>query len=233
MAAWKPPLIIAAVSVSIVGGFYLGGPGLGMAVGALAATAIVVMAVRNPPRRPIVPPASDDWRDHLLVVAGAPLEDSAVIEEIACAARPPEGPAAEVVVVAPASTRFLERWTSDVAPGRERAQRSLVLSLASLATAGVDASARVGDEDLVQTVTDQLRHYPATGVILVSGAGEAEADDAARELRERLRAPFRHLQPRLRPAAAVARSAPPGPRGRQRGARWRSGGPAGPRRAPR
>lgn len=228
MAAWKPPLIVAAVSVSIVGGFYLGGPGLGMAVGALAATAIVAMAVRNPPLRPIVPPASADWRGHLLVVAGEPLEDSGVIEEIASAARPPEGPAAEVVVVAPTPTRFLERWTSDVAPGRERAQRSLVLSLASLAMAGVDASARVGDEDVVQTVTDQLRHYPATGVILVSGA-----DEAVRELRERLRAPFRHLEPRLRPAAAAARSAPPGPRDRRRGARWRSGGQAGPRRAPR
>lgn len=200
MAAWKPPLIIAAVAVSIVGGFYLGGPGLGMAVGALAATAIVVMAVRNPPRRPIVPPASRDHRDHLLVVAGEPLEDSVVIEEIACAAQPPEGPAAEVVVVAPARNSFLDRWTSDVAPGRERAQRSLVLSLASLATAGVDASARVGDEDLVQTVTDQLRDYPATGVILVSGGDDAGGAEA-RELRRRLRTPFRHLEP----AAALSR----------------------------
>ena len=108
-----------------------------------------------------------------------------------------------MVVVAPTRNRFLERWTSDVAPGRERAQRSLVLSLASLAMAGVDASARVGDEDVVQTVTDQLHHYPATGVILVSGAGEAAADDAARELRERLRAPFRHLEPLTRGRAGA------------------------------
>jgi len=42
LAAWKLPLIVAAIAVVIVGGFYLGGPGLGMAAGALAATSIVV-----------------------------------------------------------------------------------------------------------------------------------------------------------------------------------------------
>ena len=34
LAAWKLPLIVAAIAVVIVGGFYLGGPGLGMAAGA-------------------------------------------------------------------------------------------------------------------------------------------------------------------------------------------------------
>jgi hypothetical protein len=193
LAAWKPPLIVAAIAVSIVGGFYLGGPGLGMAVGAMAATSIILMAIRHPPLYPIVPAAAADPRDHLLVVLSDPLEDAETISQIAGLARGGENdpPAAEVLVVAPARHRFLERWTSDLAPARERAQRALVVSLASLARAEVAARAGIGDEGLVQTVEDRLRSYPATAVILVSGA---ERDAApARELRSRLRAPFHHL----------------------------------------
>lgn len=193
LAAWKPPLIIAAIAISIVGGFYLGGPGLGMAVGALDTTAIIVMAVRHPPLRPIVPAPAADLREHLLVVVDEPLEDAAAIEEIAAASAPadPGRPEAEVRVVAPTRNRFLDRWASDTRHGRDRAQRSLVLSLASLAQAGVDATAKLGDEDIVQTVTDQLRTYPATEVFLVTGAAGGDASAAAvEELRSRLHAPF-------------------------------------------
>jgi len=193
IAAWKLPLIVKGIAVSIVGGFYLGGPGLGMAVGALAAATIIVMAVRKPPLRPIVPAPAPDLRDHLLVVVEEPLEDSDAIERIAAASRPqdPGEPEPEVLVIAPTRNRFLDRWASDTRPGRERAQRSLVLSLASLAQAGVAAEARVGDEDVVQTVTDQLREYPATEVFLVADRG-TELNPAAEELRSRLHAPF-HL----------------------------------------
>lgn len=193
LAAWKPPLIIAAIAVSIVGGFYLGGPGLGLAVGALAASTIVVMAVRHPPLRPIVPAPAADRRDHLLVVVDEPLEDAAGVEVIATAsaAADPEGHEAEVRVVAPTHNRFLDRWASDTRPGRDRAQRSLVLTLASLARAGVDATAKIGDEDVVQTVTDQLQEYPATEVFLVTDASESHVSPAVEELRSRLRAPFR------------------------------------------
>jgi hypothetical protein len=197
IAAWKLPLIVTAIAVSIVGGFYLGGPGLGMAVGALAAGAIVVMAVRRPPLQPIVPAPARDLRAHLLVVAAEPLEGAAAVERIAAAsvAADPAQPGAEVRVVAPTRNSFLDRWASDTRPGRDRAQRSLVLTLASLARVGVDATARVGDEDVVQTVTDQLRDYPATEVFLVTGeAASAASVAAAEELRSRLRAPFHHLR---------------------------------------
>jgi hypothetical protein len=195
LAAWKFPLIIGAIAFSVVGGFYLGGPGLGMAVGALAATAIVVFAVRHPPLRPIVPAPAADRRDHLLVVVDAPLEDGAAVERIAAASTPtaPDRTEAEVRVVAPTRNRFLDRWASDTGPGRDRAQRSLVLTLASLARAGVAATARIGDEDVVQTVTDQLREYPATEVFLVTGT-ESRDSHAVAELRSRLRAPFHHLR---------------------------------------
>jgi len=198
IAAWKLPLIVAAIAVSIVGAFYLGGPGLGMAEGALAAAVIVVMAVRHPPLHPIVPAPVHDSREHLLVVVAEPLEDGTAVERIAAASVPldPDEPEPEVRVVAPARNRFLDRWASDTRPGRDRAQRSLVLTLASLARAGVAATARIGDEDVVQTVADQLREYPATEVFLVGIDGERRGSgSAADELRSRLRVPFHHLRP--------------------------------------
>lgn len=198
LAAWKLPLIVAAIAVSVVGGFYLGGPGLGMAVGAMAATSIVVMAIRHPPLHPIVPAAAVDSRDRLLVVLSDPLEDAVTIAQIANLACDGEGdrPMAEILVVVPARHRFLDRWTSDLGPAQDRAQRTLVVSLASLARAEVAARAAVGDEGLVQAVEDRLRSYPATAVILVSGP--AQHDAPARELKSRLQAPFHHL--RAKPA---------------------------------
>lgn len=194
LAAWKLPLIVAAISVFIVAAFYVGGPALGMAGGSLVAGVIVVMAARRPPLRPIVPARCADRREHLLVVVEEPLEDATAVERIAAASTPldPAEPEPEVRVVAAARNRFLDRWACDVGPGRERAQRSLVLSLASLARAGVDAHARIGEEDVVQTVTDELREYPATEVFLVTGARDAAP--AVEELRSRLHAPFHHLR---------------------------------------
>jgi hypothetical protein len=57
------------------------------------------------------------------------------------------------------------------------------------------AEARVGDEDLVQAVEDQLRSFAATDVILVTGSAEEDpaAEAAATELKRRLRAEFRRL----------------------------------------
>jgi hypothetical protein len=197
LAAWKLPPIVAAIAVSIVGGFYLGGPGLGMAVGALAAASIIVMAVRHPPLYPIVPPPAQDFRRHILIILSRPLEDSRAIESVADAARGAESDRLEpeVLLVAPCRNRFLDRWTSDSSPGLHRAQRTLVLSAASLAKAEIEATARVGDEDLVQTVEDELRHFPATEVIRVSGSRELDAPGniAAKDLKSRLRASFRHL----------------------------------------
>lgn len=197
IAAWKLPLIVAAIAISIVGAFYLGGPGMGMAEGSIVAGIIVVLAVRQPPLKPIVPAPVTDHRDHLLVVVDEPLEDGTAVERIAAASAPlePDEPEPEVRVVAPTRNTFLDRWASDTRLGRDRAQRSLVLSLASLARAGVGATARIGDEDIVQTVTDQLHEYPATEIFLVTST---KADDAAvaavEELKSRLHAPFHHLR---------------------------------------
>lgn len=197
LAAWKLPFIVAAIAVVIVGAFYLGGPGLGLAAGALAATSIVVMAVRRPPLGPIVPAPLRDFRHHLLVVVSGALEDDRAIEKVAevVAVAEVDQAEAEVVVLIAVRHRFLDRWASDSDPAHDRAQRCLVLSVASLAKAGVAATARVGDEDLVQAVEDELRTFSATEVILVTGTPERDTagSAAAAELESRLQADFRNL----------------------------------------
>jgi hypothetical protein len=197
LAAWKLPPIVAAIALVIVGGFYVGGPGLGMAVGGATAAAIVVMAVRHPPLHPIVPAPLPDLRRHVLIVVSEPLEDAGAIEQIAEAARVGEAgqDEAEILVLTPARSSFLDRWASDFGRARSRAQRSLVVSVASLAKANLAAKARVGDEDLVQAVDDTLRSFPATEVILVTASPQADptGNAAAPELRSRLRVDFRHL----------------------------------------
>jgi hypothetical protein len=205
LAAWKLPLIVAAIAVSIVGGFYLGGPGLGLAVGALAASSIVVLAVRNPPQPPIDPAPLPDSRRHLLIVVSDPLEDGPAIEQIADAAGDGSNDP-EVVVLAPLRNRFIDRWTSDSGPALELAQRTLVVSLASLAKAGIAATAKVGEEGLVQAVEDQLRSYPATAVTVVSDNPGRKVIAAVHELESRLRTPFNHLVASAlkRPRAGVA-----------------------------
>jgi len=57
ISAWKLPLIVAGICVSIVAAFYVGGPGMGMAEGSIVAGIIVVMAVRR--RRPAADLPSD------------------------------------------------------------------------------------------------------------------------------------------------------------------------------
>ena len=198
MAPWKLPLIVAAIALPVVAGFLVGGPGVGVAVGALAAVAIVVIAARQRPREPIVSAPAENGRHHVLIVVTCALEEPAVVRKIAEDARAGGSDGeAEVLVLAPARIGFLDRWASDVEEARQRAQRMLVATVAALAKAGIAAEARVGDEDVVQAVEDQLHTFAADEVILVSErADEGEGGDdeaAATELRSRLEAEFRHL----------------------------------------
>jgi hypothetical protein len=199
MAAWKLPLIVAALALPVVGAFlagvYLvGGPALGFAGGALAVVALLVIAARQRPRGPIgTAPLGSGGGRRVLVVAAVPVEAPGAVEAVAREVRGDGAEPAGVVVLAPASIGFLDRWASDVEGSRRRAQERLVATVAALAAAGVEAEARVGDEDLVQAVEDQLESYPADEVILVSGR-DGDAGPAAEELRPRLRPRFRHLQ---------------------------------------
>ena len=195
MAPWKLPLLVAAIVVPILAGFLVGGPGIGVSVGALVAVVLVYVAVRQRPRGAIGADAAPGRR--LLVVVARPVEDPQTVAATAALARATDDhPAAEtVLVLAPARTSFLDRWASDLEDARRAAQENLVVTVASLAKAGVAAEARVGDEDLVQAVEDQIGSYPATEVILVTADAESDpdAERAAVELRERLRVPLDHF----------------------------------------
>ena len=199
MTAWKLPLIVAAITVPIVAAFALGfaigvgGSGMGLAAAALVATTIVVIAARQRPRGPIESAAASDTRRHVLLVSTLPVEEPGAVAQISRAAEL-QGPAdVDVLVLAPARIRFLDRWASDVEPAREAAQKNLVATVAALAKTGVEAEARVGDEDVVQAVEDQLQTYPATDVVLVSAGAAAADEEASAELSRRLDAEFRHV----------------------------------------
>ena len=189
MKPWKLPLIVAAIAVPVA--FAFGGPGVGVAIGALAAVVIVFVAVGQEPKGAIGPSREQADGHRLLVVLADRLEDPQAIEEVSALVRGGDGPA-EVMVLAPAHIGFLDRWASDVEAARRDAQQRLVVSLAAMAAAGLDAEARVGDEDVVQAVADQLGSFPASTVILVAAEEGDEVAARAAELRARLRTPF-HL----------------------------------------
>ena len=195
MDPWKLPLIVAGVVVPIVAAFMLGGPGMGVAIGAFAAVGLVVFAIRQRPEGPIAWADRKDAKHHVLIVAAGDVEDPADVARITGVAgiRGGAGEEDEVRVLVPARIGFLDRWASDVEDARHRAQQRLVMIVAALAKAGVAAEARVGDEDIVQAVEDQLQSYPATEVVMVSGEGD-DAEEAAGELRSRLRAEFHHVE---------------------------------------
>lgn len=192
MTAWKLPLVVSAIALPIVAGFYVGGPGLGMAVGALAAATIIVLAVRKPPLEQVAIAAAPDARPRLLVVLDAALELSGAMAIAALAAdAAATGALPEVLLIAPCRSTFAERWTSDLEPGRRRAQEDLERGSSLLAGHGISASTRVGDEDTVQMTEDTLRGFAATELLLIEG--DATARTAA-ALAPRLAVPLHRAQ---------------------------------------
>ncbi len=195
MAPWKLPVLAAAIAVPIVLAFLIGGPGAGVLIGAIVAVGIVAVAVAQRPRGPIASAPRPDSCRHLLVVVSRPVDEAAV-QAILAEARGEGGEGeADVLVLAPARIGFLDRWASDLEGARREAQQRLVITVASLAKAGLAAEARVGDEDLVQAVEDQLQSFPATTVVLVTASAEEDpaAEEAAQELGSRLEAEFHQL----------------------------------------
>ena len=196
MAYWKLPLWVGAIVVFIVGGFLVGGPGVGLAAGALAGVLLVYWAGGMRPRGGIGDAPDPLLRRRLLVVVSRPVEDPATTAAIAAEAGVDGNrDLAEVMILAPARVSFFDRWASDLEPARREAQEALVMSVASLAKVGVVAEARVGDEDIVQAVEDQVGSFRATEVVLVTAddGEDPAAAEAAVELARRLRTDFRHI----------------------------------------
>jgi hypothetical protein len=193
---WALPLIVAGLVAPPIAAFALAGPGAGLAVGALAAGAIVVIAARSRFDEEIEVGASRGDRYMLLVVATDPIEDPRIAGAIAELARAgaratgadPDEP--QILVVAPALNTRVAQWLSDLGTARLGAQRRLAVSLGMLAAAGFDAHGQVGDADPVQAVEDALRTFAAQEVVFVTGP---DHDDDVDEVRRRLDRPVRVL----------------------------------------
>jgi hypothetical protein len=198
---WALPLIVAGLVAPPIAAFALAGPGAGLAVGALAAGAIVVIAARSRFDEEIEVGASRGDRYMLLVVATDPIEDPGIAGAIAEVARAgaratgadPDEP--QILVVAPALSTRVAQWLSDLGTARLGAQRRLAVSLGMLAAAGFDARGQVGDADPVQAVEDALRTFAAQEVVFVTGP---DHDDDVDEVRRRLDRPVRVLAPETR-----------------------------------
>lgn len=194
---WSLPLIMAAVAVPIVAAFMFGGPGAGLAAGALAVFVILVIAARARFDEPIEVGASPGDRYKLLVVAIGVVGDpglAAAIAGIAADGARTTGAGAvadaDVLVMAPALNKAFAHWLSDLRKARKDAQRRLAVSLGSLAAAHLDARGEVGDSDPVQAVEDTLRSFPAQEVVFVT---PSEHGREVEEVRRRLDRPVRVL----------------------------------------
>jgi hypothetical protein len=194
---WTLPLIVIGLVAPAMVGFALVGPQLGLAVGALTATALIVLAARARYDEPIEVAARPDRRFRMLVVTGEPISQPDEIERITSIAS--EGDRAlgssaaepEVLILAPAMQTRLDRWASDVGDARGRARNALAVSLGTLTAAGLDVRGRVGDGDAVQAIEDELRTFPAQEVVLVHGPQLGSREGA--EVRRRLDRPVRDV----------------------------------------
>ena len=204
---WTLPLIVLAIAVPVVVAFRFGGPPGGLAVGAIAAAAILVLAAKARFDEPIEVATAPADHFAMLVVLESELEDprlAGLIEELATAGAKSTRDAAsrrpEIVLLAPATNTALAHWASDLRRARFDAQRRLTLSLATLASADVDVRGAVGDSDPVQAVEDMLRTFGAQEVVFVTPPGGAKEVE---QVRRRLDRPVRVLE--ARPHAAAAR----------------------------
>jgi hypothetical protein len=192
---WALPLIVLALIAPAIAAFSLVGPALGLAVGALTVAAVLVFAARARFDEAIEVAPTRDRRYRLLVVTAEPLDDPGVIDRVASIASEGEAAAgargSQVRVLAPARASRLDRWASDLEPARAAARRTIAVSLGTLAAAGLEADGRVGDEDAVQAIEDELRAYAAREIVLVDGPGLGAGE--LEEVRRRLDRPVRRV----------------------------------------
>jgi hypothetical protein len=184
---WAIPLVIALICSAIVASMALAGlvgAGLGMAVGAIAATGLVVFASQSKPDRRIEVAESGDGGHRVLVVAVAEATaDSA--QQIADLA----GRATDVRLVVPVPSHLLDRWLSAEDDARHEAEARLARSAGALVAAGLPVSGSVGDHDPAQALEDELRDFSADEVVLLTGNGK----DPLAKVEARLAIPLRRV----------------------------------------
>jgi hypothetical protein len=181
------PLIIALIGSSIVAAMALAGTfgaGLGMAVGAIAATALIIFAARLRPERRLEVATSEDDDRRVLVIATAEPSPAAAqrIADIA-------GSPVDVRLVVPVPSHRLDRWLSAEDNARHEAEARLARSAGALVAAGLPVSGSVGDSDPAQALEDELHGFPADEVLLVTGDGK----DPLAKIESRIGLPLRRI----------------------------------------
>ena len=182
------PLMIGLICVAIVGSMALGGilgAGVGISVGGIAATALVVFASRARPDRKIEVAEHDDAGHRVLVVATAEAT-AASAQRIAALAGTPE----DVRVLVPVPSHRLDRWLSAEDDARREAEGRLARSAGALVAAGLPVSGSVGDHDPAQALEDELRDFPADEVVLLIANGK----DPLAKVEGRLGVPLRRVR---------------------------------------
>jgi hypothetical protein len=181
------PAIIAVICASIVASMALAGlvgAGLGMAVGAIAATALVVFASRAKPNRRLEVAESTDAGHRVLVVAVAEATaDSA--QRIADLVGAPS----DVRLVVPVPSHRLDRWMSAEDGARRTAEGQLARSAGALVAAGLPVSGSVGDHDPAQALEDELHDFAADEVLLLTDNGK----DPLAKVESRIGIPLRRV----------------------------------------
>ncbi len=182
------PLLIAAIAVPVAAAMALSGTelgaGLGMAVGALAATALIVFAARSKPQRRVEVAESADagHRILLVAVAEATAETAQQIADLA-------GDPSDVRVLVPVPSHRLDRWLSAEDEARREAEARLARTAGALVAAGLPVSGSVGDPDPAQALEDELRDFAADEVLLLTDEGE----DPLGKVEARLGLPLRRV----------------------------------------
>jgi hypothetical protein len=182
------PLIIAVICASIVASMALAGlvgAGLGMAVGAVAATGLVVFASRARPNLRIEVAEHEDSAHRVLVVATAEAT-AASAQRIAELAGKPK----DVRLLVPVPSHRLDRLMSAEDDARREAEGLLARSAGALVAAGLPVSGSVGDHDPAQALEDELRDFPADEVILLIANGK----DPLAKIETRLSLPLRRVR---------------------------------------
>jgi hypothetical protein len=161
------PLIIAAICTSVAGAMSLSstelGAGIGMAVGAVAATSLIVFAARATPDGALEVARSEEPGHRVLVVAVTEATPAAA-QQIADITGSPS----DVRLLVPVPSHRLDRWLSAEDDARHEAEARLARSAGVLVAAGLPVSGSVGDHDPAQALEDELRGYPADEVVLLS-----------------------------------------------------------------
>jgi hypothetical protein len=182
------PLIIAAICVAVAAAMSLSGTelgaGLGMAVGALAATSLIIFAARAKPEHRLEVAKSGDAGHRVLVVALAEAtpESAQRIADIT-------GSPSDVRLVVPVPSHRLDRWLSAEDDARHEAEALLARSAGTLVAAGLPVSGSIGDADPAQALEDELRGYAADEVVLLSAGDE----DPLSKVEARIGLPLRRV----------------------------------------